>query len=65
MMGKCEACHAVFSWNGPLALSDATCPIHHTPLKRTTYLSQWPRSKEPIAMPETAYSKVRKALNCD
>jgi hypothetical protein len=63
MMGKCEACHQVFTWNGPLALRDARCPVHKTPLTRTTYLSQWPRSTDVVDMPETEYSRVCKALN--
>jgi hypothetical protein len=58
MIAKCDACHEVYTWNGPLRLKDARCPVHHTPLARTTYLSQWPRSRKCIDMSEAAHHEM-------
>jgi len=58
MIAKCDQCHVVFTWNGPLKLRDARCPVHGTPVTRTTYLSQWPRSRQPIAMTQSALVRL-------
>lgn len=59
-LGKCTECGlrgTTYSWSGSLPLSRAVCPIHGTPLDRTTTpkrglveLQSSPRARDPKAL---------------
>jgi hypothetical protein len=49
--GKCDACRKVYAWAAAPLLRDALCPVHKTPLRRTSYLHRFPVVRE---QPKTA-----------
>jgi hypothetical protein len=47
-LGKCPECRKVYSWTDRVPLSKAVCPVHGTPLARTTRGSQQTIVKLPM-----------------